>query len=57
MSDVTQILAQIESGDSSAADKLLPLVYHELRTLVAAMPVQEKPGQMFYAQPTHNARH
>ena len=33
MSDVTQILSQIESGDPSAADKLLPLVYEELRKL------------------------
>ena len=27
MSDVTQILQQIESGDPSAAAELLPLVY------------------------------
>jgi hypothetical protein len=27
MSDVTQILSQIESGDPSAAEQLLPLVY------------------------------
>ena len=31
MSDVTYILGQIESGDSQAAEKLLPLVYDELR--------------------------
>ena len=36
MSDVTQILRQIESGDPSAADQLLPLVYDELRRLAAA---------------------
>ena len=30
MSDVTQILSQIESGDPSAAEQLLPLVYDEL---------------------------
>jgi len=29
MSDVTQILSQIESGDPKATDRLLPLVYDE----------------------------
>ena len=36
MSDVTQILSQIESGDSSAAEQLLPLVYDKLRNLARA---------------------
>jgi hypothetical protein len=45
MSDVTRILLQIESGDPSAADELLPLVYDELRKLAAAKLAQEKPGQ------------
>jgi len=31
MSDVTRILSAIEQGDPSAAEKLLPLVYEELR--------------------------
>ena len=31
MRDVTQILSAIEGGDSQAAEKLLPLVYDELR--------------------------
>ncbi len=44
MSDVTQILSQIESGDPSAAEKLLPLVYEELRKLATAKLAQEKPG-------------
>ena len=35
MSDVTRILLQIESGDPSAAEQLLPLVYEELRKLAA----------------------
>ena len=35
MSDVTHILSQIESGDSSATERLLPLVYDELRKLAA----------------------
>ncbi|MHC4438475.1 MAG: ECF-type sigma factor, partial [Planctomycetota bacterium] len=35
MSDVTSILTAIEQGDARAADKLLPLVYEELRRLAA----------------------
>jgi len=45
MTDVTQILQQIESGDPSAADELLVLVYEELRNLAAQKLAQEKPGQ------------
>ena len=36
MSDVTHPLLQIDAGDPSAAEQLLPLVYDELRTLAAA---------------------
>ncbi len=49
MSDVTHILARIESGDPIAADQLLPLVYDELRKLAAAKLAQEKPGQTLQA--------
>ena len=49
MSDVTRILSQIESGDPTAADQLLPLVYDELRKLAAARLAQEKPGQTLQA--------
>jgi len=49
MSDVTQILQQIESGDPSAAEQLLPLVYDELRKLAAARMSQEAPGQTLQA--------
>ncbi len=49
MSDVTHILSQIESGDPSAAEQLLPLVYNELRKLAAAKLAQEKPGQTLQA--------
>ena len=45
MTDVTQILSQIEQGDPSAAEQLLPLVYEELRQLAGAKLAQEKPGQ------------
>ena len=47
--DVTQILSQIEQGDPSAAEQLLPLVYDELRRLAAAKMAQEKPGQTLQA--------
>lgn len=49
MSDVTRILSQIESGDPSAAEQLLPLVYDELRKLAAARLAHEKPGQTLQA--------
>ncbi len=49
MSDVTRILSQIEQGDSQAAEKLLPLVYDELRKLAAAKLALEKPGQTLQA--------
>src|SRR5258707_9071624 len=50
MTDVTQILSQIESGDPSAAEQLLPLVYEELRKLAAQRLAHEAPGQTL--QPT-----
>jgi len=49
MSEVTRILSQIESGDPSAAEQLLPLVYNELRKLAAVKLAQEKPGQTLQA--------
>ena len=49
MSDVTRILDQIESGDPSAAEQLLPLIYDELRKFAAAKMAQEQPGQTLQA--------
>jgi RNA polymerase sigma factor (TIGR02999 family) len=49
MNQVTQILSQVESGDPSAADQLLSLVYDELRQLAAAKLADEKPGQTLQA--------
>ena len=49
MTDVTQILSQIESGDAAATEQLLPLVYDELRKLAAQRMVQEKAGQTLQA--------
>jgi RNA polymerase sigma factor (TIGR02999 family) len=49
MSDVTQILLRIESGDASAAEHLLPVVYKELRQLAAKKLRREKSGQTLQA--------
>lgn len=49
MCGVTQILLQMERGDSAAAGRLLPLVYDELRHLAAARLAHEQPGQTLQA--------
>ena len=49
MSDVTRILNAIEQGDAGATEKLLPLVYEELRLLAAQKMSQEQPGQTLQA--------
>ncbi len=49
MADVSRILQQIEFGDPAAAEKLLPLVYDELRKLAEAKLAQERPGQTLNA--------
>jgi RNA polymerase sigma factor (TIGR02999 family) len=45
MNEVTQILSAIEQGDQQAAEKLLPLVYAELRKLAAQKLSHEQRGQ------------
>ena len=50
MADVTQILSQIESGDQTAAEQLLPLIYDELRKVAAAKMSSEAKGHTL--QPT-----
>lgn len=49
MSDVTQILSQIEDGNLKAAEQLLPLVYDELRKLAAAKMAAERPEHTLQA--------
>ena len=49
MTEVTKILSQVESGDPTAAEDLLPLVYDELRKLAAAQLSHERPGQTLQA--------
>lgn len=48
-SDVTQILAAIDSGDARAAEALLPLVYEELRKLATKRLANEAGGQTLQA--------
>jgi RNA polymerase sigma factor (TIGR02999 family) len=50
LSDVTRILESIEHGDPNAADKLLPLVYAELRRLAAYKMANSAAGHTL--QPT-----
>jgi RNA polymerase sigma factor (TIGR02999 family) len=49
MTDVTRILNAIDGGDTRAADRLLPLVYEQLRLLAAQKMAQEMPGQTLQA--------
>src|SRR5205085_8126731 len=49
MSDVTRILSAIEQGDPHAAERLLPLVYDELRKLAAQKLAHEAAGQTLQA--------
>ena len=49
MHEITRILSAIEQGDPRAAERLLPLVYDELRRLAAEKMAQEKPGQTLQA--------
>ena len=49
MTEVTRILRQIERGQPVAAERLLPLVYDELRKLAAARLADELPGHTLNA--------
>jgi RNA polymerase sigma factor (TIGR02999 family) len=49
MSEITRILSAVEQGDPSAASRLLPLVYEELRKLAAEKMANERPGQTLEA--------
>ncbi len=49
MTDVTQILGQIREGDFSSAERLLPLVYDQLRKLAAVRMASERPDHTLQA--------
>ncbi len=48
-SEVEEILAALDQGQSQRAGDLLPLVYGELRRLAACQLAREKPGQTLQA--------
>ena len=48
--EVTRLLIDLRKGDSQAEEKLIPLVYHELRRLAARYMRGERPGHSL--QPT-----
>lgn len=49
MDDVTEILRAAQNGDTHASEKLLPLVYDQLRRLAQYKLASEKPGQTLNA--------
>ena len=49
MTDVTRILNAIEEGDGQATERLLPLIYEELRHLAARKMAHEPLGQTLQA--------
>jgi hypothetical protein len=56
MSEFTQILRAVEEGDTRATDRLLPLVYQELRRLAAQRLSREAPGQTLQATALHSTK-
>src|SRR5437773_901715 len=50
VNDATLLLTAVEQGDPTAAEKLLDLLYEELRRLATSKMAQEAPGQTL--QPT-----
>lgn len=49
-SKITRILQSISNGDRSAVDRLMPLVYDDLRSIASRLLSRERPGHSF--QPT-----
>lgn len=49
MSDVTELLSQIDAGNAAASDELLPVVYNELRRLAGSKLSLEPPGKSLQA--------
>src|SRR5579862_7614946 len=49
MSEITRILSEVEQGEPDAAEKLLPLIYSELRELAAQKLANDKAGEAIQA--------
>jgi RNA polymerase sigma factor (TIGR02999 family) len=54
-SDLTQVLAAIENGDAGAVERLLPLVYDELRELASRRMANESPATLQTTALVHEA--
>src|ERR1051325_2315055 len=48
--EVTRLLSEIRNGDAGAAERLIPIVYKELRRMAASVMKHERPGHTL--QPT-----
>ena len=48
-SSVTRILQEIRAGDDAAAERLLPVVYDELRRVAGAAMANQRPGHTLQA--------
>ncbi len=49
MSEITLLLSAAQAGDARAAERLLPMVYEELRKLAGQKLARERPGQTLQA--------
>ena len=49
MTDVTMLLQEIEQGASTASERLLPLVYNELRSMASSKMRRERPDMTLQA--------
>ncbi|MCA9196715.1 MAG: sigma-70 family RNA polymerase sigma factor [Planctomycetales bacterium] len=49
MSDLTELLQAAQAGDATAADKLLPIIYDDLRRLARHRLAQERDGHSLQA--------
>lgn len=49
MSELTRVLSALDPGDPHAAERILPLVYDELRELAARQIARENPGHTLQA--------
>ena len=49
MAEITRVLEQLHAGDVEAKDRLIPLVYEELRAMARAALGRERPGHSLQA--------
>ncbi|MCR9117823.1 MAG: ECF-type sigma factor [bacterium] len=49
MSEISELLKAINAGDQTAKERLMPLVYDEMRSLAARNLAKERPGQTLQA--------